>query len=236
MYNEKRILAIIPARGGSKGLPRKNIRPLLGKPLLVWTIDVLKESGIVDRIFVSTDSDDVAAVARESGVEIPFLRNQFLAKDDSLVIDAVLEAIHFFRTSGEVYDLVMLMEPTSPLRTSEMIVDCVRQMITFGVGSVATFSELEVPLERIWCVENEMASTYLKNDLAFKPRQSLTKAYKLNGLLYAIDVEVLCNMKHPQIMTQDVFPYITPREISTDIDDINDFEYIDFLIRKRYDQ
>lgn len=236
MYKKKRILAIIPARGGSKGLPGKNIRPLFGKPLLVWTIDALKDSGIIDRIFVSTDSNEIATIARDAKIEIPFLRNQILAKDNSLVIDAVLEALHFFRNIGQVYDIVMLMEPTSPLRTPEMIVDCINKMINCDADSVATFSELEVPLERIWCVENQQASTYMKNSLAFRPRQSLTKVYKLNGLLYAIDVKTLDKMEQPQIMTKNVLPYVTPREISTDIDDINDFDYIDFILKKKYDK
>lgn len=233
MYNEKKILAIIPARGGSKGLPGKNIRFLSGKPLLAWAIDVLKECDIIDQIFVSTDSEDIASVAIQFGVEIPFLRNQFIAKDNSLVIDAVLETLDYFSSVGENYDIVMLIEPTSPLRTASMIIDCIKKMVEGNAQSIATFSELEVPLERIWCINENNAHTYLQNDLAFRPRQSLSNVYKLNGLLYAINVKTLVEMTIPQIMTTDVVPYITPREISIDIDDITDFEFIDYLVKKR---
>lgn len=233
MYNGKTILAIIPARGGSKGLPGKNIRLLSGKPLLAWAIDVLKECNIVDQIFISTDSENIASVATQYGVEVPFLRNQFIAKDNSLVIDAVLEALNYFSKVGKNYDIIMLIEPTSPLRTASMIVDCIEKMVNTNAQSIATFSELEVPLERIWCINENNAYTYLQNNLAFRPRQSLSKVYKLNGLLYAINVEALIKMSIPQIMTMDVLPYITPREMSTDIDDINDFEYIDYLVRNK---
>lgn len=226
-------MAIIPARGGSKGLPGKNIRELCGKPLLNWTIDILKDVAYIDRIFVSTDSEEIARVAREDGVEVPFLRNQLLAKDDSLVIDAVFEALDYFSTKDEDYDIVLLVEPTSPLRTVEMVSECIRKMVDTAASSLATYSELEVPLERVWCIENGQAYTYVNNSQAFRPRQSLTRVYKLNGLLYAIQVEKLYAMDTPQVMTKDVIPYITPREMSTDIDDIHDFEYIEFLMSRR---
>lgn len=233
MYKNKRILAIIPARGGSKGLPGKNIKELCGKPLINWTIDVLKGVSYIDCIFVSTDSEGIAQVARQDGVEVPFLRNQLLAKDNSMVIDAVLETLHYFLTQGEKFDIVLLLEPTSPLRTIEMVEECIRKIIDTQASSLATYSELEVPLERVWCIENDQAYTYVKNDMAFRSRQSLTKVYKLNGLLYAIQTEKLYTTDSPQVITKDVVPYITPREMSTDIDDIHDFEYIEFLISSK---
>lgn len=233
MYKNKRILAIIPARGGSKGLPGKNIRELCGKPLINWSIDTLKKVSYIDRIFVSTDSEEIAQVAREDGVDVPFLRNQLLAKDNSLVIDAVFEALHYFSILEEKYDIILLIEPTSPLRTIDMVEDCIRKMVSSQASSLATYSELEVPIERVWCIENDQAYTYVQNDMGFRSRQSLTKVYKLNGLLYAILTEKLFEMDVPQVITKDVVPYITPREMSTDIDDIHDFEYIEYLISSK---
>lgn len=232
MYNKKKILAIIPARGGSKGLPGKNIKPLNGKPLINWAIDALRDTGIVDRIFVSTDSVEIANIAKQNGTEIPFLRNKYLAKDNSLVIDAVFEAISYFEKQGEIYDIVLLIEPTSPLRTSQLIYDCVEQLINSSNGSIATFSELEVPLERVWKLEEGKISMLGECNMGFRPRQTLTKVYKLNGLLYGIKKDILLVMEYPQVITEDVISYITPRKMSTDIDDIDDFEYIQFLLIK----
>lgn len=233
MYKDNRILAIIPARGGSKGLPGKNIKPLLGKPLINWTIDIVHKVAYIDRVFVSTDSEEIAQIARMNSVEVPFLRNQLLAKDNSMVVDAVLEALTYFSRHGEEYDIVLLMEPTSPLRTVEMVNACIEKIIDSKASSLATYSELEVPLERVWCIEGDHAYTYVKNEVGFRPRQSLTKVYKLNGLLYAIQTKCLYAMDSPQVVTKDVIPYITPRELSTDIDDINDFKYIEYLISQR---
>lgn len=231
MYVNNKILAIVPARGGSKGLPGKNIRKLCGKPLINWTIDVLKEINYIDRIFVSTDSEEIAGIATNNGISIPFLRNEYLAKDNSLVIDAVLEAINYFADRGEIYDIILLFEPTSPLRTTQIIKDCIELLVSSNNNSIATFSELEVPYERIWKINNGLAYTLTSDDQAFRSRQSLSKVYKLNGLLYGIKNRTLQTMEFPQIITKDVIPYITPREISTDIDDINDFEYIEYILR-----
>jgi len=231
MYQGKKILAIIPARGGSKGLPGKNIKVLCGKPLINWSIDLLKGIEIIDRIFVSTDSDEIAKVAKNDGIEVPFLRNEYIAKDNSLVIDAVLEAYDYFKKSGELYDIILLVEPTSPLRTKDIVIECIQSLVNSNNNSIATFSELEVPYERIWIIKDNTASTITHDKAAFKNRQSLQTVYKLNGLLYGIKVEKLLSMNKPQIITDDVIPYLTDRNISTDIDDINDFNYIEYCIK-----
>lgn len=233
MLNENKILAIIPARGGSKGVPGKNIKNLLGKPLINWTIDVLKLSKYIDRIFVSTDSQEIKDIAVKNGIEIPFLRNELLAKDNSLVIDAVIEAVDYFSSIGETYDTVLLFEPTSPMRNVELVDEAINILEENNdIDSIATFSEIELPLERIWLIENNSPQLMMRDPNAFMPRQQLSIAYKLNGLLYGIRVNVLKSMSSPQIITDNVFPLITKREISTDIDDISDFEYIEFLMSK----
>ncbi|WP_047445993.1 cytidylyltransferase domain-containing protein [Alistipes sp. ZOR0009] len=233
MLNEKKILAIIPARGGSKGVPGKNIKNLLGKPLITWTIDVLKLSKYIDRIFVSTDSKEIRNIAVNNEIEVPFLRNELLAKDNSLVIDAVIEAIDYFSSIGEMYDIVLLFEPTSPMRNVELVDEAITILKeNTEIDSIATFSEIELPLERIWLIENNSPRLMSQSNNAFKPRQQLSVAYKLNGLLYGIRVNVLKSMAKPQIITDNVFPLITKRDISTDIDDMSDFEYIEFLMSK----
>jgi len=116
MLNDSKILGIIPARGGSKGLAGKNIRELCGKPLLVWTIRQALASQYLDDLIVSTDSQEIAEIAKQNGVEVPFLRPAELARDDSPSADAVIHVLDRLYQSGKTYDYVALLEPTSPLR------------------------------------------------------------------------------------------------------------------------
>jgi CMP-N,N'-diacetyllegionaminic acid synthase len=118
---DRRVLAIIPARGGSKGLPRKNIYPLHGKPLIAWTIEQAQRSGRIDSILVSTDDEEIAGVARDFGLTVPFLRPSALAGDSSLIADAILHAVDWLEAHGEHFDIIALLEPTTPLRKSSDI-------------------------------------------------------------------------------------------------------------------
>lgn len=116
LENEQNIIAIVPARGGSKGLLRKNIKSLLGRPLIAWTIEQARSSRYIDKIVVSTDDKEIAKISKKYGAEVPFLRPKELARDDSPTIDAIMHAINWFEERGEYFDLVVLLEPTSPLR------------------------------------------------------------------------------------------------------------------------
>jgi CMP-N-acetylneuraminic acid synthetase len=126
---KNKIIAIIPARGGSKGLPRKNIKLLLGKPLVAWTIEQAKNSKYVNKVVVSTEDKEIAEISRGYGAEVPFLRPKELARDDSPTIDAILHALNWFEESGEYFDIVVLLEPTSPLRDVEDKDKCVEILV-----------------------------------------------------------------------------------------------------------
>lgn len=128
MINNKKILAIIPARGGSKGLPRKNIRELAGKPLIAWTIEAGRKSKYIDRLIVSSEDFEIIEVAKKYGAEIPFVRPKHLAEDESLGLDPVFHALR--ELPG--YDIVVLLQPTSPLRLTEDIDACIEQLIDSG--------------------------------------------------------------------------------------------------------
>jgi CMP-N-acetylneuraminic acid synthetase len=116
MYKGKRVLALIPARGGSKGIPRKNLRELSGKPLIAWSIEQAKASRRIDRLIVSTESEEIAAVSRRFGADVPFYRPAEFATDASPVAGAILHAMHMLPQGGETYDIVLLIECTSPVR------------------------------------------------------------------------------------------------------------------------
>jgi len=122
MINNKTILTIIPARGGSKGVKRKNVRNLAGKPLIAWTIEAAKNSKYLDRVVLSSEDKEIIKIAKEYGCEVPFVRSKELAKDDTPGIDVVLHALNMIR---ERYNYVVLLQPTSPLRTECHIDECI---------------------------------------------------------------------------------------------------------------
>ena len=136
MYKGKTILGLIPARGGSKGLPRKNIRPLLGKPLIAWTIEQALASEYLDRVVVSTDDEKIAEISRKYGAKVPFMRPKESAADEARRIDVVLHAIDWMEKNDNSYDLIMLLQPTSPLRTSEDIDKAIKLFISKKADSL----------------------------------------------------------------------------------------------------
>ena len=117
MYKNKRIIAIIPARAGSKGIKKKNIRQLCGKPLIAYSIEVAKQCEYIDTVFVSTDSPEIQMIAEQYGAEVPFLRTKDLASDESKIIDALLYSLHELERLGKKYDYIILLQPTQPIRT-----------------------------------------------------------------------------------------------------------------------
>ncbi|MCM8761209.1 MAG: acylneuraminate cytidylyltransferase family protein, partial [Candidatus Omnitrophica bacterium] len=128
MYNGRSILAIIPARGGSKGLPRKNVKDLAGKPLIAWTIREALKCGCIDRVIVTTDDKEIANISARYGAEIPFLRPKRLSLDRTETIDVILHAINWLRDEGCDYDVVVVLQPTSPLRVAGDITSALKML------------------------------------------------------------------------------------------------------------
>ncbi|MCX6112252.1 MAG: acylneuraminate cytidylyltransferase family protein, partial [Proteobacteria bacterium] len=147
MYNDKKILAVIPARGGSKGLPDKNIKKLYNKPLIVWSIEQAKESKYIDRVIVSTDSNEIAKIAVDHGAEVPFIRPSELAKDNTPTIDVLVHLINHLENNGSKYDILLLLEPTSPLRKRGDIDNAMKAFIDNYKNADSVISLGEVHLE-----------------------------------------------------------------------------------------
>ena len=143
MYNNKRFLAIIPARSGSKGLTDKNIKSLNGKPVLSYTIEVAKKSGIFDNIVVSTDSEEYADIAKKYGANIPFMRPPFLATDTSTTNEVLEYTITKLKEIEQEYDYFMLLQPTSPLRTVEDILESTKLLFTKNANTIVSVCEVD---------------------------------------------------------------------------------------------
>src|ERR1700757_4627412 len=140
MLNNERLIAVIPARGGSKSIPGKNIRPLCGKPLIVWSIEVAQQVSEIDRIIVSTDDSQISLISRKHGAEV-YARPPHLATDDALVIDALKDLLQTLQAEQEKAGWIILLEPTCPLRTAADIRECLRRLSQGGFDLVATFKD-----------------------------------------------------------------------------------------------
>lgn len=229
---KQKIIAIIPARGGSKGIPRKNILPLAGKPLIAWTIEKAKQSKYIDKIVVSTEDNKIAEISKEYGAEV-VERPKELAKDKSLAIDAVKYTLAELKKRKYSPVIGVLLEPTCPMRTSKDIDKCIEILLEKEhLDSVATFSEATLNPMRAWTIEDGKPATFIRNAVPWLPRQKLKKAYQLNGAVYAFRVDKL-KENDIAILFGNAHAVIIPKERQMfDIDDILDFEFIDFLIRK----
>ncbi len=231
MYKGKNILGLIPARGGSKGLPRKNIKPLLGKPLVAWTIEQALASKYLDRVVVSTDDKEIVEISRKYGAEVPFLRPEELATDEAKSIDVVLHAISWVEENDKPYDLLMLLQLTSPLRTEEDIDRAIE--LLFEKGTSAIVSVCEVEYHPYWSnvlPADGCMKDFIKPEVINKRRQELSPFYRLNGAIYLAYCHYLKQEK--SFFGDKTFAYIMPRERSIDIDEEIDFILAEILRNK----
>jgi len=184
MIENLRVIAIIPARGQSKSIPRKNLRLLGDKPLISWAIECALGSPEVDRVIVSTDDQAIASVSREYGAEV-YERPPELATDTSLIADTLRDLWSRLRIEGDQADIFLLLEPTSPFRDSSLINRCLKRLVSEQFDSIATFNEAAINPERVWRITEGIPQTFIEGAVPWKPRQLLSKAYQLNGALYA---------------------------------------------------
>ncbi|MEA2015212.1 MAG: acylneuraminate cytidylyltransferase family protein [Actinomycetota bacterium] len=230
MYKGKTILGLIPARCGSKGLPRKNIKPLLGKPLIVWTIEQALASKYLDRVIVSTDDKEIVEVSKKYGAEVPFMRPKELATDEAKGIDVVLHTIDWIEKNDQLYDLVMLLQPTSPLRKSEDIDKAIELLILKKAKAIVSVCEVDHhPLWANILPEDGCMKGFIKTEIMNKSRQELPVFYRLNGAIYFAYCNYLKRQK--SFFGRDTFAYIMPQERSIDIDDEIDFKLAEFLMK-----
>jgi N-acylneuraminate cytidylyltransferase/CMP-N,N'-diacetyllegionaminic acid synthase len=236
MIEGKRVLALVPARSGSKGLPDKNIRPLHGKPLLAWPIAAAKASRYVDRVIVSTDSASYADVARAHGGEVPFLRPAELATDSEPSISFMLHALDTLEASGDRYDYLLLLEPTSPL-TEATDVDAALEALVAGrdkADAIVGVSELVSahPAFAVRIGPSGLAQPYAAPRFGQLPRrQDIEPLYALDGSLYASTVEALRREKG--FCHERTLPHVMPRYKSFEVDDLVDFICIEALLGQR---
>lgn len=225
-------VAIICARGGSKGVPRKNIRPLCGKPLVVHTIDVAKKCPLIDRVIISTDDPEIAEVAKTNGAEVPFLRPKDLALDNTSKLPVLKHVVNYLESQEGYYpDIIVDLDPTSPLRTKEDIEACIRMVREEGTDNVFSvtkgrrnpyFNVVEIVDGRVRLVKSSTQPVL--------SRQEAPEVYDMNASIYVWKREALMN--HDSLFLKRTKIYEMP-EWAIDIDNETDFEFVEFILRKR---
>lgn len=228
MIQGKKILGIIPARGGSKGIPRKNILEIAGKPLIAWTIEEARKSVYIDKVVVSTEDSEIANTASRFGADVPFLRPKDLAKDDTPGIAPVLHAIEQL----PYYDYIVLLQPTSPLRIVEDIDGCIEYCLKADAFCVSV-SEVDKRPEYIFTLDKDRHVNPVMGSIAYKSqrRQELPEMYVLNGAVYVAKVkELLCEKS---FLASNTVGYVMPECRSVDIDTKLDFAIAEFLLKQQ---
>lgn len=237
MYGDFSLLALVPARGGSKGLPNKNTLDCAGKPLIEWTISAAQSVNFIDDVLVSTDSDAIAEISRRSGASVPFLRPAELATDDSSMVDAVKHAWENHRNAqGKCFDYVVLLQPTSPLRTSAHIHDAIEFYFKNRRSDDDTLASVyQVSQKHGWLMQSPGESDYIKfcMDVSAKnpQRQKLRPYFLPNGAIYIVRGSALSG----GFYSDKTLPFVMDATDSVDIDALADLNDAEALLRKRQD-
>ena len=236
MREKKKIIALIPARGGSKGIQRKNIKLLAGKPLIAYSIETALKSKYIDRVVVSTEDEEIAEISKKYGAEVPFLRPKELARDDSPTIDAIMHAINRFEESGEYFDIIVLLEPTSPLRDVEDIDKCVEILISNpkakAIVSVAklesTHPEFNVVIKNEGFIRKPDGTTNFK----VLRRQDLKDIYFFEGSVYISEINTLRQKR--TFYHELTLAYVVPKYKSFEVDEFCDFICVESLMEAKW--
>ena len=230
MIDGKRVLAIVPARKGSKGLPLKNVRPLAGKPLLAWPIAAARASRYVDRVIISTDDQGFAEIAVAHGADAPFLRPAELASDTAPSIGFILHAVETLAEAGDVYDYVVLLEPTSPLTEGSDVDAALEQLVAADADAIVGVSRLEAthPAFAVRKAEDGAITPYAAASFGEMPRrQDIEPLFVLDGALYASTVEAL--KRERGFCHARTLGYETARHKAHEVDDLVDFICIEAI-------
>ncbi|MDD5217519.1 MAG: acylneuraminate cytidylyltransferase family protein [Candidatus Omnitrophica bacterium] len=232
MYQNHKILALIPARGGSKRFPRKNVKPLGGEPLIAWAIAQAGEAKSIDATVVSTDDKNIAAVSRKYHADVPFMRPRRFATDKAEMKDVVLHAMRWVETHREAFDLLVLLQPTSPLRLAADIENAVRLLFRKKAKAVVSVCESERPPHWMNILpENGCMRSFFAQGDAGNKKQALGRFYRLNGAIYLTYWDYF--KKNKSFFGAETYAYPMPRDRSVDIDDRYDYLLAEAILKSR---
>lgn len=226
MYQEKTFLAIIPARGGSKRLPGKNVRPIAGKPMIVWSIEAALKCKYIDMLLVTSDDQEILDLAHDHGAEC-LQRPLYLSTDEAGTADVIMHAVD---SLSRKYDYIVLMQPTSPLRTAAHVEEAIEELVRKSSDSIVSVTKTEhSPLWSNVLPSDGSMKEFLRKDIVGKRSQDLDTYYRLNGALYIIETKKFLATK--SLFSEKSYAYVMPEEVSVDIDTIYDFIYAEAIIK-----
>lgn len=231
MIRDKSILAIIPARGGSKGVPKKNIKLLSGIPLIGYTLLEAKKSNYIDKIVVSTDDKEIAKIAMEFGGKVPCLRPKELSTDTSTTVECIMHMINYLQEKENYRpDYICLLQCTSPLRTSDDIDGAIEKLLTVDFDGIISVCESEVNPYWTNIFENDKLQFFIEEGKNITRRQDLPKIYRYNGAIYIIKTNIF--LKEKSFETDNMTGYIMANDNSIDIDTLTDFKIAETLMKE----
>jgi N-acylneuraminate cytidylyltransferase len=234
---DKRTLGIIPARGGSKSIPRKNIKPFCGKPLIAWAIETLRASGVLDRVVVSTDDEEIAAAAKKFGAEVPFMRPAELAEDTTPTLPVLQHALTWLKENeGYAPHYVVLLEPTSPGKRPFHITQAVSLLKESGADAVVSISEVPGVFNPHWqftLEENNRLRIFTGEEIKniIRRRQELPRTYCRGSSVYGFKTELLFAAE-PSFYGEDTRGYVIDARYSFDIDTPEDWDIAERMFQK----
>ncbi len=229
MYKNKKILSLIPARGGSKGIKDKNIVNLNGKPLIAYTIEAAQRSIYIDEVIVSTDSEEIKRISMEYGADVPFIRPSDLSTDTATTLDVVLHAIDFVKQRQDDFNTLILLQPTSPLRTYMDIDMAIKKHFLHNELDLVSVSEVnDNPILIRTVVDDEYVVPLLDKNSTCR-RQNMPKYYRVNGCIYINKIEEI-NSKTS--FNDNKLAYIMPKNCAVDIDEMVDLRIAEYYLKK----
>lgn len=233
MLGQYHITALIPARGGSKRLPGKNIKLLCGKPLIAWTIETAKASTYIDSVIVSTDDIEIKEISEKFGAEVPFIRPDYLSHDTASSFDVIKHAIEFLNIDKSKH-LIVLLQPTSPLRTVAELNQALEFFLKKTADGVVSISETEhSPMWSNTLPNDGCMSNFIRPEVQGKRSQDLPKFFRLNGSIYIY--ETLALLEQAKIFfDENVYGFETSLDTAVDIDTALDFLVAETILQYRF--
>lgn len=227
MYKNKKILGLIPARGGSKGIKDKNIIELCGKPLVAYTIEAAKNSKYMDAVVVSTDSERIAEVAKAAGAEVPFMRPKELAADTSKTVDSVVHAVETLEHMGRFYDVLVLLQPTQPLRTTFDIDKALEYYFASGEKDLVSVSEVDDHPILMRTFDKDGVMHHLVETNSTCRRQDMDKYYRVNGCIY---INQIAGLNAETSFNDNELGFVMEKNRSVDIDERKDLYVAEYYL------
>ncbi|MDU6115967.1 MAG: acylneuraminate cytidylyltransferase family protein [Paeniclostridium sordellii] len=228
--NNKKILAIVPARAGSKGIKDKNITDLNGKPLIAYSIEAGLKSKYINKVVVTTDGEEIAKVAKEYGADVPFLRPKHLATDTSKSIDAVTHCIEQLKNQGHEYDYIVLLQPTQPLRQAWHIDEAIELIIAKDEDALVSVSKVKDHPILMRTIDESGHAVNLLEGSSTKRRQDFPDFYKVNGAIYINKIND--NLNNDTSLNDNKLVYIMDEKYDVDIDEMLDLQIARLIIDK----